>query len=614
LYRFLILVWNRRDSTESDVAESLSSRLLSGNADWNCVHKLPGLRIYQTGARPGISDACMLPRQGGAILGTLFRKRPNAQSESVSSTLGDLASAKIIESAGQHLIDECWGRYVAAIHDASNGDTTILRDPSGALPCYVTPYKGIYVFFSNIEDCLRLNVAAFSVNWRFIAGLVCNHAQQLRETGLNEVSEVQPGEAVKLSADEVVRHFYWDPFRVTNANSIENASVAVKAFREVTQDCVHAWASRHDSIVHRLSGGLDSSIVASCLSTAPSKPSTVCLNYFGDGPQEDERRYARLVCAQAGFPLVEQKHDPTGVRLEKILNLAKSERPRFYIYSIEHGQFETQLARGQGATALFGGAGGDGLFYQNTAALAAVDYIHLNGTRPRLWKVALDAARIDRLSIWAVAWRAIAENLRDATWNPLEQVGVGKTFVNPAVVAAVRSDKSYAHPWLEESAGIPHGKLWHAMAISMPLTFYDATSCPGDAESVYPIMSQPLIELCLRLPTYVLIDSGWDRAIARRAFASDLPADIIKRRAKGSATTTAKKLFESNLGFIRELMLEGYLVRERLLDRKKLEKCLTLGRTPEGLAFGEILIEHLCTEAWLRSWQEPATKLCAVGN
>jgi asparagine synthase (glutamine-hydrolysing) len=221
-----------------------------------------------------------------------------------------------------------------------------------------------------------------------------------------------------------------------------------------------------------------------------------------------------------------------------------------------------------------------------------------------MWKVALDAARIDRLSIWVVAWRALMESLADETWSPMSHIGSSKTFVNPAIVSAVQSNQRYAHPWLEEAALVPHGKLWHAMAISSPLPFYDPLGCPGDAESVYPILSQPLIELCLRLPTYVLIDSGWDRAIARRAFANDLPVEIVKRRTKGSSTTSAKKLFESNVSFIRELLLEGYLVREGLLDKKKLEKYLIPGRPADGLAFGEILIEHLCTEAWLRIWHE----------
>jgi asparagine synthase (glutamine-hydrolysing) len=109
----------------------------------------------------------------------------------------------------------------------------------------------------------------------------------------------------------------------------------------------------------------------------------------------------------------------------------------------------------------------------------------------------------------------------------------------------------------------------------------------------------------MRIPVYSLIDGGWDRAIARRAFADSLPTEIVRRRAKGGSTRSAKLLFENNMPFIREFMLNGLLVRERILDRKKLETHLTPGRPVNSSAFGEILIEHLCTEAWLRSWNRP---------
>ena len=68
------------------------------------------------------------------------------------------------------------------------------------------------------------------------------------------------------------------------------ADEAVVSLRETTVGCEHAWASCYDGIVHNLSGGLDSSIVLSCLKSAPSRPRVTCLNYFTTGPNEDERR------------------------------------------------------------------------------------------------------------------------------------------------------------------------------------------------------------------------------------------------------------------------------------------------------------------------------------
>jgi asparagine synthase (glutamine-hydrolysing) len=159
-------------------------------------------------------------------------------------------------------------------------------------------------------------------------------------------------------------------------------------------------------------------------------------------------------------------------------------------------------------------------------------------------------------------------------------------------------------PLLDEIANLSPGKLWHAASVAVPLLSYDVLSLPNDPESIYPLMSQPVLELCLQLPTYVLIQGGQDRALARRAFAEDLPRQVARRTTKGGSTTIAKTLYEKNLPFIRELLLDGELVRAGYLDRKKLELNLRPGHAILGHAFGEILIEHLSTEAWLRSWSD----------
>jgi hypothetical protein len=46
-----------------------------------------------------------------------------------------------------------------------------------------------------------------------------------------------------------------------------------------------------------------------------------------------------------------------------------------------------------------------------------------------------------------------------------------------------------------------------------------------------PLRSQPLLELCLRITPYTLIDDGRDRALARRAFLKLCPGARKERSA-----------------------------------------------------------------------------------
>jgi len=50
------------------------------------------------------------------------------------------------------------------------------------------------------------------------------------------------------------------------------------------------------------------------------------------------------------------------------------------------------------------------------------------------------------------------------------------------------------------------------------------------------------------------------------------------------------------------MLLDGLLVSRGLLNRKALERYLTRESSPADFQYSEILQEHLCTEAWLRTW------------
>ena len=147
----------------------------------------------------------------------------------------------------------------------------------------------------------------------------------------------------------------------------------------------------------------------------------------------------------------------------------------------------------------------------------------------------------------------------------------------------------------------------------MPQEYYDPLGSSSNPERVHPLMSQPLVELCLRIPTYILASRGWDRAIARQAFSEDVPREILRRRSKQGMHEDMAGILKRNIDTARELLLDGHLVNERLLDRKSVEVALSGGPTEDGNAAREIF-DHLSTEVWLRSWQSPALRTTAKSS
>lgn len=93
-----------------------------------------------------------------------------------------------------------------------------------------------------------------------------------------------------------------------------------------------------------------------------------------------------------------------------------------------------------------------------------------------------------------------------------------------------------------------------------------------------------------------------DRATARRAFAPDLPPQIIRRHNKGRIDQHIRNILDANLEFVRELLLNGRLVGQGLINRRNLEMYLTREHSPADFEYAQILQEHLCVEAWLARW------------
>ena len=614
MYRYLALIWNNADERSQLAVLALTQRLQASTTQWSRVLDCPGVVVFHADRRAGSSDATPLAHSSGAVLGRIFTRDIEDPQAAARVTFNDAESSLIVTSGGRRLLERYWGRYVAIVRNSLTGEVWVLRDPSGGFPCWLTTHEGVSIVYSDLEDCHALGGLPFTVNWNYITGFVAHAGLQIRATALNEVSEVQPGERLRLASGSVQRSLEWDPIAIARAAPLESLEEALAALRATTMGCIHAWASCYDGILHNLSGGLDSSIVLSCLATAPSRPGLVCLNYFGTGPNEDERRYARAMAERVGVRLVEHQFDTKDVRLDKLASLRRSPRPWFYMYELERGDLEGELAAQYAASSLFSGAGGDSVFYQARADLAVTDYLFEHGFDSGLFRTAIDAAQVSRKSIWPLLMGAVRTRLFETAWDPVAMAKpLARTIVNSEVIDAVKGDEGFAHPWLAERAtrGVPPGILWHVMSISIPPAYYPSFRSGPYPERTLPLLSQPLVETCLRIPSYTLINSGQDRALARRAFATDLPLEIARRRAKGRADQHVRNIVDANLELIRELLLDGLLVQRGLLNRESLERYLTRGSSPADYQYSEILQEHVCTESWLR--RALTTASAAVG-
>jgi asparagine synthase (glutamine-hydrolysing) len=602
MFAYLAVVWDQTSPAQSELARTMLEQIQQPR--WRAVFNVPGLTVWCKDGRCGSTETYHLSDGHGLVVGTLF-VRGNGSTTKAPLLFSPAETAAIIASGGRRLVRNYWGRYVAFLHDSVAAASRVLRDPSASLPCLQRVYRGVTVYACFLEDCKRLVPHSWSVHWPYIAASICHQGGLYsRETGVREVTRVLGGECITHAAGETTSQFYWDPYDIAESEVIDDPTVAEESLRQSTHEVVHAWASCYDKLLHALSGGLDSSIVLACLMAAPAAPAVTSFIGFLPAARsalEDERDYARKMAAGANCTLLEVPHQ-LPVNLQAILRFPLRPAPGCDFHMLEWGPREAALAAEHSAAAISYGAGGDQLYYNMEGRWAACDYAARHGLRPSLASVALDSALLDRESIWQVAGSVLREMIIGGTWDPASDVGRYRGAVRPELIEHVRRAPRHVHPLIRDSGRVPIGKRKQIYALLvLPFEYARSRVSEDSPDQVAPLMSQPLIETCLRIPTYLLTSRGWDRVLARRAFRGELPPEIISRRSKGGVDEYVVSLCLSNMNFLRPLLLDGALVREGFLDRTRLSQRLD-GSASDGLpGWGEIL-DYAFIEGWLMQW------------
>src|SRR4051812_42741892 len=263
MFRYIALVWNVADEQQSRTAESLDERLRARR--WTVAFAGPGLRVL-CADEGGTLRTLPLVNNAGVILGTLFERNRDIDDDSPArrAALSARSCEAILASQGRWLIENCWGNYVALLHDAVAGVVRALKDPTGTLPSFKTSFENMTILFSHIGDCIELGVRGFSVDRAYLRERVLGF-NGLEVDALEQVQQIRRGECVEidpLAPPSTFRSscFYWNPFTFLQPRSvIEDPARAAAAMRATVRSCAQTLSAGHGSVLHRLSGGLDSS-------------------------------------------------------------------------------------------------------------------------------------------------------------------------------------------------------------------------------------------------------------------------------------------------------------------------------------------------------------------
>lgn len=521
---------------------------------------------------------------GGLAIGHVFFR------DGTPAKPGALPKLSSPEQFAKLMLAQCWGDYLLIqLCDGPAQRLEVLREPSGGVTCVYVLRGGSGFITSDISLATGLGLYQRQIDWEFIPqALAYPHAKTTR-TGLVGVRELLPGCSLLVGDKDATVREDWSPWTfVASPHRHHDPHEAAAEIRTTVALVVKAWAETDKSILLELSGGLDSSIIASCLRGTSAR--VTCYNLVTPVPGADERRYASLMADQLGVELQTEKLGSGDARFSFALP-SNSVAPRVATLQYIVDLAMEKAASAHGAVSFFSGGGGDTVFCYLRNAAPAADALRERGIAAGLSAIH-DLSALHQCTFWKAGRLTLRKLLRREDMR----FKADSTFLDPSMSV----DPPPRHPWLTAPANALVGDRERIIDLAGTQVFRDITLRSTTRPLRLPLLSQPVMEACLKVPTWMWIAGGENRAIARAAFADVLPRDILERKSKGSFTNYVGAVYRKNRHQIRDFLLQGHLHEHRLLDIGALERCFDAGAPPRDTSFMRIF--SLCaTENWVRN-------------
>jgi asparagine synthase (glutamine-hydrolysing) len=522
----------------------------------------------------------------GLVLGALFRgRRPPDSGDCVIGAVEDTAAG-----IAARLIRDCWGAYFAVMTDDSGG-LWVLSDPSGLLPVYRTRTPGHVLLSSDPRLFAAAGVAPPSVSWADLRAHLLRPDLRRRSTCLAAIDELPRGVLVPVTDPRGEGLAVWRPGDFLARGPAPEFGGAAAALRACAVETIGAWAGMAGPVVVAASGGVDSSLV--CAALAEGGHAFDCVTLATADPSCDERAYVRALADHLSVRCFAATYDSTRVDICQPASegLPRPTRKAFMQAldaALDDGRRQARAA------AVFDGNGGDNLFCFLHSAAPVLDALAAAGPRMAL-RAFLDMCGVTGCDVFSMA-RALSRRAGRRTsrdyWLPdlrlLARDAIGEPAADPLL------------PWLETPVGAQAGKRDHVdliMRAQNRIHGLGGLAVPRFS----PLLSQPMVELCLAIPTWLWCRGGINRALARAAFADLLPHAVRRRTSKAGPDSFVRALFAANRPTIRELLLGGLLAEQRMLD----ERAVALGLETDVLSGDAIvyrLLDLVEAETWARSW------------
>jgi len=447
---------------------------------------------------------------------------------------------------GEKILDKLNGFFAFAIHDKETDELFLARDRMGIKPLLIYQDDNAVVFGSEMKALMAFGIPReIDVDSQFLYHQF--NYTPYPETIFKNVQELEPGSFLKIDNRKsliVNRQSFWSIPKPTAPKTSMSYEQAQDRLRELMEKSVQRRMISDVPLGSFLSGGIDSSIIATLAARQTDKLNTFSIGY-ADEPLFDETHYAEAVAKKIGsnHTVFKLTNDDLYADLHDVLNyidrpFADSSALPVHILCKHTRKHVTVALSGDGADELFSGynkhaaefrARNLGIKEQVVAALKPLWFLlpasrnSSIGNRVRQLQKFSEGVSLgpkDRYWNWASFWpeNDVDKLIRD-TIDKDEQ-----KLIKNRLTAELGTTND-----LDE---VLYTDLHQVLRNDM-LTKVDLMSMANSLEVRVPFLDHEVVEFACSLPEEYKITSTIRKRILQETFRPDLPEMLFKRPKHG---------------------------------------------------------------------------------
>ncbi len=470
---------------------------------------------------------------------------------------------------GVDCVDKFNGMWAFALFDKEKNIIFCSRDRFGIKPFYYTEVNQQFLFGSEIKQLLEAHDTNY-VNTKVLTDYLVTRIQEhTDETFFEKIYKLPASHNLIYDLQnhqyEIKRYYSIEVDPKISDVSEENA---IKSYREELQRAISLRLRSDVKVGTCLSGGMDSSSVASIASTlyrAEGKNRFTAITALSTEKENDESAYAKEVAdyAQLDWQTLQPSREDF---LRAVDEVVYTQEEPFGSTSIFMQYFVMKKAKEIGCKVMLDGQGGDEtlLGYEKYFPSAYLAYFKASGLIKTLKEVRSSRKNNTKMSLkWIFIYTVGSlfsslrkmEHKRRCSFVKNEYLGDFEFFDDMA--------KSYS--------SINALQILEIERTNLPilLRYEDKNSMRHSVETRLPFIDYKTLQMALSINIRHKIHDGWTKYILRKAIEKNLPSDIVWRKNKLGFDAPEKTWLKS---FEKEMMacIEGSAILQEVTDIKQL--------------------------------------------